>query len=93
MLGETKIPVAMLNGLMHRNVVISLNGDSYRLHENETRIETLRQSIALPCHPSQAAGLHRVTLREFKEHHHCQSSFMNPVLIWVLPAGRTTQRL
>ena len=35
---------AMLDRLLHRSVVINLDGDSYRLREHQARNETLRQT-------------------------------------------------
>jgi len=43
-LGDTTVAAAMLDRLLHRSVVINLDGDSYRLREHQARNETLRQT-------------------------------------------------
>lgn len=43
-LGDTTVAAAMLDRLLHRSVVINLDGDSYRLREHQARNETLRKT-------------------------------------------------
>jgi DNA replication protein DnaC len=41
-LGDTTVAAALLDRLLHRSVVLTLDGDSYRLRQHHTRNETLR---------------------------------------------------
>ena len=41
-LGDTTVAAALLDRLLHRSVVLNLDGDSYRLREHHARNETLR---------------------------------------------------
>ena len=41
-LGDTTVAAALLDRLLHRSVVLNLDGDSYRLREHHARGETLR---------------------------------------------------
>ena len=43
-LGDTTIAAAMLDRLLHRSVVMNLDGDSYRLRDHQARGETLRRT-------------------------------------------------
>ena len=43
-LGDTTVAAAMLDRLLHRSVVINLDGDSYRLRDHQARSETLRRA-------------------------------------------------
>jgi DNA replication protein DnaC len=43
-LGDTTVAAAMLDRLLHRSVVMNLDGDSYRLRDHHARTETLRQA-------------------------------------------------
>jgi DNA replication protein DnaC len=43
-LGDTTVAAAMLDRLLHRSVVLNLDGDSYRLRDHQARTETLRQT-------------------------------------------------
>ncbi len=44
-LGDTTVAAAMLDRLLHRSVVINLDGDSYRLREaTNARTDTLRRT-------------------------------------------------
>ena len=43
-LGDTTVAAAMLDRLLHRSVVLTLDGDSYRLREHQARGETLRKT-------------------------------------------------
>lgn len=43
-LGDTTMAAAMLDRLLHRSVVMNLDGDSYRLRDHQARNETLRQT-------------------------------------------------
>ena len=42
-LGDTTV-AAMLDRLLHRSVVLTLDGDSYRLRDHHARADTLRQA-------------------------------------------------
>ena len=41
-LGDTTVAAAMLDRLLHRSVVLTLDGDSYRLRDHHARADTLR---------------------------------------------------
>ena len=41
-LGDNTVAAALLDRLLHRSVVLTLDGDSYRLRQHHTRNETLR---------------------------------------------------
>ena len=41
-LGDTTVAAAMLDRLLHRSVVLNLDGDSYRLRDHHARADTLR---------------------------------------------------
>ena len=43
-LGDTTIAAAMLDRLLHRCVVLNLDGDSYRLRDHHARTDTLRRA-------------------------------------------------
>jgi len=43
-LGDTTVAAAMLDRLLHRSVVINLDGESYRLREHHARTEQLRRT-------------------------------------------------
>ena len=43
-LGDTTVAAAMLDRLLHRSVVINLDGDSYRLRDHHAAAETLRRA-------------------------------------------------
>jgi DNA replication protein DnaC len=43
-LGDTTVAAAMLDRLLHRSVVINLDGDSYRLRDHHARTDTLRRA-------------------------------------------------
>jgi len=43
-LGDTTVAAAMLDRLLHRSVVMNLDGDSYRLRDHHARSNTLRRS-------------------------------------------------
>lgn len=43
-LGDTTVAAAMLDRLLHRSVVIDLDGDSYRLRDQHARTATLRRT-------------------------------------------------
>ena len=43
-LGDTTVAAAMLDRLLHRSVVINLDGDSYRLRDHHARNEQLRRT-------------------------------------------------
>jgi DNA replication protein DnaC len=44
-LGDTTVAAAMLDRLLHRSVVLNLDGDSYRLRDHQARTETLRHTV------------------------------------------------
>ena len=44
-LGDTTVAAAMLDRLLHRSVVLNLDGDSYRLRDHHARTHTLRTAI------------------------------------------------
>jgi DNA replication protein DnaC len=41
-LGDTTVAAALLDRLLHRSVVLNLDGDSYRLREHHARNDALR---------------------------------------------------
>jgi IstB-like ATP binding protein len=41
-LGDTTVAAALLDRLLHRSVVLTLDGDSYRLRNHHARNDTLR---------------------------------------------------
>lgn len=43
-LGDTTVPAAMLDRLLHRSVVINLDGESYRLRGHHAAADTLRRA-------------------------------------------------
>lgn len=43
-LGDATVAAAMLDRLLHRSVVINLDGDSYRLRDHHARTDTLRRT-------------------------------------------------
>ena len=45
-LGDTTVAAAMLDRLLHRSVVLNLDGDSYRLRDHHARSHTLRTAIS-----------------------------------------------
>ena len=42
-LGDTTVAAAMLDRLLHRSVVLNLDGDSYRLRDHHARAQELRR--------------------------------------------------
>jgi DNA replication protein DnaC len=52
-LGDTTVAAAMLDRLLHRSVVLNLDGDSYRLRNHHARAETLRQASTGTRRPLQ----------------------------------------
>ena len=50
-LGDTTVAAAMLDRLLHRSVVINLDGDSYRLRDHQARNNTLRRTITGNTNP------------------------------------------
>ncbi|MBU6245826.1 MAG: ATP-binding protein [Actinomycetales bacterium] len=52
-LGDTTVAAAMLDRLLHRSVVINLDGESYRLREHNARTEHLRQATTGTRKPVQ----------------------------------------
>jgi DNA replication protein DnaC len=43
-LGDTTVAAALLDRLLHRSVVLTLDGDSYRLRDHHARADTLRHT-------------------------------------------------
>jgi IstB-like ATP binding protein len=43
-LGDTTVAAAMLDRLLHRSVVLTLDGDSYRLRDHHARNDNLRRT-------------------------------------------------
>ena len=43
-LGDTTVAAAMLDRLLHRSVVLNLDGDSYRLRDHHARNDTIRRA-------------------------------------------------
>ncbi|MBX4171645.1 MULTISPECIES: IS21-like element helper ATPase IstB [Rhodococcus] len=52
-LGDTTVAAAMLDRLLHRSVVLNLDGDSYRLRDHHARSEKLRQATTGTRQPLQ----------------------------------------
>ena len=44
-LGDTTVAAALLDRLLHRSVVIALDGDSYRLRDHQAAADSLRRAI------------------------------------------------
>jgi len=43
-LGDTTVAAAMLDRLLHRSVVLNLDGDSYRLRDHHARTDNIRKA-------------------------------------------------
>ncbi|MGW0028202.1 IS21-like element helper ATPase IstB [Rhodococcus sp. NPDC003383] len=52
-LGDTTVAAAMLDRLLHRSVVLNLDGDSYRLRDHHARAEKLRRATTGTRQPLQ----------------------------------------
>ena len=52
-LGDTTVAAAMLDRLLHRSVVLNLDGESYRLRAHHARADTLRQAATGTRRPLQ----------------------------------------
>lgn len=52
-LGDTTVAAAMLDRLLHRSVVLNLDGDSYRLRDHHARSENLRRTTTGNRQPLQ----------------------------------------
>lgn len=52
-LGDTTVAAAMLDRLLHRSVVLNLDGDSYRLRDHHAKNEALRQTTTGTRRPLQ----------------------------------------
>ena len=50
-LGDTTVAAALLDRLLHRSVVLTLDGDSYRLRDHHARADTLRAATTGTRHP------------------------------------------
>ena len=71
-LGDNTVAAAMLDRLLHRSVVLNLDGDSYRLRDHHARAEKLRRTTTgtrQPLQRTQLTGehIHRSTLSTFAE--------------------------
>ena len=64
-LGDTTVAAAMLDRLLHRSVVLNLDGDSYRLRDHHARTDT---SAAPPPAPANPYPDHRLQVGNFDEH-------------------------
>jgi DNA replication protein DnaC len=49
-LGDTTVAAAMLDRLLHRSVVLNLDGDSYRLRDHHARTDSLRRAVTANTH-------------------------------------------
>lgn len=52
-LGDTTVAAALLDRLLHRSVVLNLDGDSYRLRAHQARADTLRRTTTGTPRPLQ----------------------------------------
>ncbi|WP_206051927.1 IS21-like element helper ATPase IstB [Nocardioides ferulae] len=52
-LGDTTVAAAMLDRLLHRSVVLNLDGDSYRLRDHHAKNDALRQTATGTRRPLQ----------------------------------------
>lgn len=52
-LGDTTVAAALLDRLLHRSVVLNLDGDSYRLRAHQARADTLRRTTTGNPRPLQ----------------------------------------
>lgn len=52
-LGDTTVAAAMLDRLLHRSVVLNLDGDSYRLRAHHAATDTLRRTTTGTRRPLQ----------------------------------------
>jgi DNA replication protein DnaC len=52
-LGDTTVAAAMLDRLLHRSVVLNLDGDSYRLRDHHARAQNLRKATTGNRQPLQ----------------------------------------
>ncbi|MBE7190190.1 IS21-like element helper ATPase IstB [Jatrophihabitans endophyticus] len=52
-LGDSNVAAAMLDRLLHRSVVLNLDGDSYRLRDHHARTDTLRRTATGTRRPLQ----------------------------------------
>jgi DNA replication protein DnaC len=50
-LGDTTVAAAMLDRLLHRSVVINLEGDSYRLRDHQAAADSLRRAASAAREP------------------------------------------
>ncbi len=50
-LGDTTVAAALLDRLLHRSVVLNLDGDSYRLRDHQARTDNLRRTTTGNTHP------------------------------------------
>ena len=52
-LGDTTVAAAMLDRLLHRSVVINLDGDTYRLRDHQARTDQLRHAARPHADPTR----------------------------------------
>ena len=45
-LGDTTVAAAMLDRLLHRSVVVNLDGESYRLRGHQAKADRTRRAVA-----------------------------------------------
>jgi hypothetical protein len=66
-LGDTTVAAAMLDRLLHRSVVLNLDGDSYRLRDHHAR--TTPSNAPPPETPTNPYPDHRHQVGKFGEQH------------------------
>jgi hypothetical protein len=73
-LGDTTVAAALLDRLLHRCVVLTLDGESYRLRDHHAAAETLRRATApanhYTDHRSRGGEFRRAHLGNFDERDH-----------------------
>ena len=50
---DSVVAAAMLDRLLHRSTVVSIDGDSYRMRAHRARIDRLRMALPLPPDPGK----------------------------------------
>jgi DNA replication protein DnaC len=53
---DPMVAAAMLDRLLHRSVVINIDGDSYRMRSHRARAEATRRAVAAPPKPPTEPG-------------------------------------
>ena len=56
-LGDTTVGAAMLDRLLHRSIVINLDGESYRLRDHQAAADTLRRTTTGTRHQQSNAAI------------------------------------